>query len=34
MEFGVDKPLEDTVTVKYLYEISEDINCSYDWRRP
>lgn len=33
MEFGIDKPLEDTVTIKYLYKTLEDINCSYDWRR-
>lgn len=30
MEFGIDKPLEDTVTIKYLYKTLEDINCSYD----
>lgn len=31
MEFGIYKPLEDTVTVKYLYEtLEKDINCSYD----
>lgn len=30
MEFGIDKPLEDTVTVKHLCETSEDINCSCD----
>lgn len=30
MEFGIDKPFEDTVAVKHLYETLQDINCSYE----